>query len=104
VSKVHDEQPGLAGERTTLAWTRTALSFGAVGGVIVKDHVVIGLVVMAIAPAVWYVGRLTARDRTAQELDGRLRLITAVVVAVSIVAFVVAFLGRGTSLRAPLRM
>src|ERR1700684_2307193 len=53
-----DEDRGLARERTALAWTRTALSFGALGGVILKSHVIIGLIVLALVPVVWQVGRL----------------------------------------------
>ena len=41
--------PGLARERTSLAWTRTALSFGAVGGVVLKREVVAGLILLAVA-------------------------------------------------------
>jgi uncharacterized membrane protein YidH (DUF202 family) len=91
---VHDEHPGLARERTMLAWTRTALSFGAVGGAIVKSHVIIGLVVLAIAPVAWYLGRISSRNEVgaegvAEQLGGRLWLITAVVLVVSVVALIV---------------
>ena len=47
---------GLARERTSLAWTRTAISFAAVGGVVLKKDVVAGLVILAAVPAVWSVG------------------------------------------------
>ena len=40
-------QPGLARERTSLAWTRTAISFAAVGGVVLKRDVVPGLILLA---------------------------------------------------------
>lgn len=93
-----DEDRGLARERTALAWTRTALSFGAVGGVIVKSHVIIGLVVLGVAPVIWQLGRLTMQDPP-ERMAGRIKLITATLVAVSVLALVVAFLGRGTPLR-----
>ena len=34
--------PGLARARTSLAWTRTALSFAAVGGVVLKRDLIPG--------------------------------------------------------------
>jgi uncharacterized membrane protein YidH (DUF202 family) len=81
-----EADPGLARERTLLAWTRTALSFGAVGGVIVKSHVIAGLAVMAIAPVVWLLGRMTRIDPP----PARIRLITLTVVGVAIAALAVA--------------
>jgi uncharacterized membrane protein YidH (DUF202 family) len=76
--------PGLARERTSLAWTRTALSFAAVGGVVLKKDVIVGLVIMAAAPVVWRLGRLAHRR------PDRLKLVTAAIVAVALVALVVA--------------
>ena len=78
-----DGDPGLARARTSLAWTRTALSFAAVGGVVLKQDLIPGLLIMATAPAVWELGRL------AYHRPGRLRLVTATIVAVAIVALAV---------------
>ena len=75
--------PGLARERTALAWTRTAISFAAVGGVVLKREIIPGLVLLALAPAVWWLGRL------AYSRPGKFKLITATIVAVSLVAFVI---------------
>jgi uncharacterized membrane protein YidH (DUF202 family) len=82
-----DDDPGLARARTSLAWTRTALSFAAVGGVVLKEDLIPGLLIMAAAPAVWQLGRL------AHHLPGRLRLVTATIVAVAIVALAVTLIG-----------
>jgi uncharacterized membrane protein YidH (DUF202 family) len=79
-----DPDPGLARVRTSLAWTRTALSFAAVGGVTLKTDVIAGLLIMAAALVIWRLGRL------AHHLPGRLRLVTVAIVAVSVVALVVA--------------
>jgi uncharacterized membrane protein YidH (DUF202 family) len=80
-----DIDPGLARERTSLAWTRTAISFAAVGGVVLKKEVVPGLVLLFIAPVIWEVGRRAYRR------PGRLKIVTATIVAVCVVALVVAF-------------
>ena len=77
--------PGLARERTTLAWTRTAISFAAVGGVVLKRAVAPGLILLALAPAIYLVGRLAYRRQE------RLKLVTAMIVAVAVVALAVTF-------------
>ena len=78
-------EPGLARERTALAWTRTAISFAAVGGVVLKRAVVPGLILLALAPAIYLLGRL------AYGRPGKLKLVTATIVAVALVALVVSF-------------
>jgi uncharacterized membrane protein YidH (DUF202 family) len=80
-----DADPGLARVRTSLAWTRTALSFAAVGGVMLKEDVVPGLIILATALVIWRLGPL------AYHRPARLKLVTAAIVAVSAVALAVAF-------------
>ena len=79
------DQPGLAQERTALAWTRTAISFAAVGGVVLKRDLIPGLILLALAPAVWQLGRLAYRD------EEKLILLTATIVGVAVIALVVSF-------------
>jgi uncharacterized membrane protein YidH (DUF202 family) len=79
-----DRDPGLARERTALAWTRTAISFAAVAGVVLKAHLFPGLAIMCVVPVIWQLGRM-GLDR-----PGRLRLVTSAIVAVSAVALAVA--------------
>jgi len=76
---------GLARERTALAWTRTAISFAAVGGVVLKRAVVPGLILLALAPAIYLLGRL------AYGRPEKLKVVTATIVAVALVALVVSF-------------
>ncbi len=78
-----DGDPGLAQARTSLAWTRTALSFAAVGGVVLKKDLVAGLIIMAATPAIWQLGRL------AYHRPGRLKLVTATIVIIALVALAV---------------
>jgi uncharacterized membrane protein YidH (DUF202 family) len=75
--------PGLARERTVLAWTRTAISFAAVGGVVLKKEVVPGLILLALALAIYLVGRLAYRR------EQKLKLVTGTIVAVALIALVV---------------
>ena len=82
-----ESDPGLARARTSLAWTRTALSFAAVGGVVLKEDLIPALLIMAAAPVIWQLGRLD------HHLPGRLRLVTATIVVVSLVALAVAVVG-----------
>ena len=77
-----DGDPGLARARTSLAWTRTAISFAAVGGIMLKKDVVAGLVILAAAPVIWRLGRLDHQPN-------RLKLVTATIVAVSVIALAV---------------
>jgi uncharacterized membrane protein YidH (DUF202 family) len=79
-----EADPGLARVRTSLAWTRTALSFAAVGAVALRKDVIAGLLILATAPVIWWIGRL------AYHLPGRIRLVTATIVVVSLVALAVA--------------
>ena len=79
-----DVDPGLARVRTSLAWTRTALSFAAVGAVVLRKDIIAGLLILAIAPVIWRLGRLN------HHLPGRIRLVTATIVAVSLAALAVA--------------
>lgn len=79
-----DGDPGLARARTSLAWTRTALSFAAVGGAVLKSDLIPGLLMMAAAPAIWQLGRL------AHHFHGRLWLVTATIVVVAVLALAVA--------------
>jgi uncharacterized membrane protein YidH (DUF202 family) len=86
-----EEDRGLAHERTSLAWTRTALSFGAVGGVIVKSHAIVGLVVLGFAAVIWQLGRLTMREGVGPLLYRRMRAIVLAIVALAVIAVVVSF-------------
>ena len=83
--------PGLARERTSLAWGRTAISFAALGGAVLKASLIPGLVILLIAAAVWWIPRL--RKPGAQQLW----LITVSTVAVATLALVVALTSHGVS-------
>ena len=95
--------PGLAQERTSLAWTRTAIAFAALGGVVLKDNVVTGLVILAVAPVIWQLGRVT-RGGAAGPGDRlpvvpvvgatRLFIIACTIATVAVLCLVIAIFGR----------
>ena len=53
---IEDMDPGLARERTVLAWSRTGLSFLALGGALVRVGPLAGLTVLALGGMVWVLG------------------------------------------------
>ena len=93
-----ERDPGLARERTSLAWMRTALSFAAVGGVVLKANVITGLIILAIAPVIWRLGRVTRGKPADAGLATigatRLFVITVSIVAVSLLCLVIAIFGK----------
>ena len=97
-----EQDPGLARERTSLAWTRTAISFAALGGVVLKANVLSGLLVLAVAPVVWQLGRVSRSRAARTDLPTvgatRLFVIALTIVAVSLLCFLVAIFGRSTPL------
>ena len=61
---VEDADPTFAGQRTQLAWSRTGIAFMALGGAVIRDVPVAGVLVVALGVTVWvagYVERRTAR-------------------------------------------
>ena len=94
-----DVDPGLAAERTRLAWTRTAISFAAVGAAVLKSHLVAGLAVLGLAVAVWGLRRLFREPAVVASQRARLRAVTATVLAVAAVALALAFLAHPASWR-----
>lgn len=90
-----DLDPGLARERTRLAWARTAIAFGAVAGVLLRREPAIGLAVLVTVPLIWILGRLATRAGPPDVLPRRMLVVTVTVTLVAALAIVAAFLGRG---------
>ena len=87
--------PGLARERTELAWTRTAIAFVALGAAILRYRPVVGLPILAISAVVWRLGRPPGPARAGHARDRRPLLITVTTVGVSLAALALSFLGQG---------
>jgi uncharacterized membrane protein YidH (DUF202 family) len=93
-----ERDPGLARERTTLAWTRTAISFAALGAAVLKANWISGLVILAVAPVIWQLGRVTRGQAAGPRLPAvgapRLFAITVSIIAVALICLVVAVWGK----------
>jgi uncharacterized membrane protein YidH (DUF202 family) len=89
--------PGLSRARTSLAWTRTALAFTAIGGVILRRDLAAGFVVLALSGLVWVVGRLALVPGQVRARPGRLLVITLAVTGVALVALMLAVFGPQTA-------
>jgi len=83
---MEDLDPGLARERTELAWRRTAISYAALGAALLKASPAVGALVLAASGLIWGAGRQARRRR--------LLLVTVAVTSVSIGALVLALLAR----------
>jgi len=86
---IEDADPGLAAERTELAWTRTAISFAAVGAALLRRHPLAGMPVLALSLLIWQLGRLPGSRGTGRAHTRRLQLITAGVTGIALAALVI---------------
>ena len=92
-----DRDPGLARERTRLAWARTAIAFAAVGATMLKRQPVAGLIVLALTPVVWALGHVASQQIGSKPHVRRLLLVTVIVTIVAALAVAVAVLSPGPS-------
>jgi uncharacterized membrane protein YidH (DUF202 family) len=91
--KATDPDPGLARARTALAWTRTAISFAALGMVILKSNRYVGIPVVALAAVIWPLGRMARAPRSGRSRSRHMLLIAVAVTGVSLVALVLSLIG-----------
>ena len=98
-----ERDSGLARERTSLSWTRTAIAFAAVGGTVLKENLATGLIILVIAPVIWQLGRVSRRaipgadggpPAMAEVSATRLFFITVSIVGVALLCLILAILGR----------
>jgi uncharacterized membrane protein YidH (DUF202 family) len=91
-------EAGAAHERTSLAWVRTALSFAALGGAMLKVNVITGLIILAVGPVIWQLGRVSRGGEQGAGLPAigatRLFIIAVSIVAVALLCLIVAIFGK----------
>jgi uncharacterized membrane protein YidH (DUF202 family) len=93
-----ERDPGLARERTSLAWLRTAISFAALGGVLLKTNILTGAIIIAMAPVVWQLGRVSRSRSGPADLP---RVGAAQLFYMTIAILVVALLALGVAIFGP---
>ena len=87
---IEETDPGLARQRTNMAWTRTAIAFVAAGAAILKTRPVPGLIVLALGATTWAVTRFFPGPGTDDGSRPRqLMLVTAAVTLVALVCLVI---------------
>jgi uncharacterized membrane protein YidH (DUF202 family) len=96
---IEDRDPGLARERTDLAWTRTAIAFVALGAIMLHSSAV-GLAVIAAGAGIWALGQLSARPAppgVRRRLSHRrtVQLVTAATTLTAVLALVLALVAPG---------
>ena len=94
-----DLSPGTAAERTRLAWERTAIAFGAVGLAMLRGEPVAGLIVLAVTPVIWALGRYVSATAPPEARSRRLLVVAVAVTGVAVLAAVTALLGHGAPVR-----
>ena len=94
-----DLSPGAAAERTGLAWGRTAIAFGAVGLEMLRCAPVAGLLVLAVTPLIWALGRYITAKTPLDVRSRRLLLVTVAVTGVAVLAAVTVLLSPGGPVR-----
>jgi len=89
---IEDADPGLARERTKLAWTRSSVSFAAIGVLILKARPLIGAPVLLLSAAVWSIGLVRRTPSRAGVAPKRVLFVAICVLAVAIVALTLALI------------
>jgi uncharacterized membrane protein YidH (DUF202 family) len=102
VDDIEDRDPGLARERSDLAWTRTAISFVALGAVMLHSNALAGLLVIVTGVMAWSLGQLSARtpavNRTWAHRRRVARSVTTATTLVALLALALAILTPDTGL------
>ncbi len=95
---IEDADPGLARARTGLAWTRSSISFAAIGVAILKFRPVIGVPVLILSAVIWSIGRMPRTRGPAGEAPRRVLTVAVSVTVVALTALALAFAGHSKGL------
>jgi len=89
--------PGLARERTSLAWTRTVIGFAAIGAALLHKSVTAGVAVLVLSGVVQACGRLGRPGEAGQARSGPLLIIALAVAGIALAALAIAVFGPPSS-------
>jgi uncharacterized membrane protein YidH (DUF202 family) len=89
---------GLARARTRLAWTRSAISFAAIGVAILKARPLIGAPLLVVSVVVWAIGWMPHSpgphfDNVEAVARRRAAAVTAAIIVVALAALAITLLG-----------
>jgi hypothetical protein len=81
--------PGLSGARTSLAWTRSAIAFAAIGAAITKTRPVVGAPLLLFSAVIWLIGRSRRTPGLAGLAPRRVLTVAVSVTVVAIAALII---------------
>jgi uncharacterized membrane protein YidH (DUF202 family) len=93
-----DADPGLARQRTRLAWVRTTIAFAALGGAVLKTNIPAGIAVLAMTPLVILTGHLSTHSVPGRPRPGHVLMTAVAITAVAVGVLILVLLGHGRSL------
>jgi uncharacterized membrane protein YidH (DUF202 family) len=93
---LEDADPVLARERTELAWTRTAISFAALGIAILRSRPAAGVPVLIFSAVIWRIGRLSRAPGQSRAAARRVLLTTVAITAMALAALLITVVGPGS--------
>jgi uncharacterized membrane protein YidH (DUF202 family) len=93
-----DVDPGLARQRTRLAWIRTTIAFAALGGAVLKTNIPAGIAVLAMTPLVALTGHMSRDSASGRARPGHLLVTAAAITAVAVGVLILVLLDHGRSL------
>jgi len=84
--------PGLARERTSLAWTRSAIAFAAIGAATAKTRPLVGAPLLAFSAVIWVIGRSRRTPERAGLAPRRVLTVAISVTVVAVAALIIALI------------
>lgn len=90
---IEDADPGLARERTKLAWTRSSVSFAAIGVLILKTRPLIGAPLLILSAVIWSIGLMRRTPGRAGVAPKRVLFVAICVMVVGVVALTLTLAG-----------
>ncbi len=99
IEDLEDADPGLARERTGLAWTRSSISFAALGAAILKFRPAVGVPLLILSAAIWSLGRMPRTPGLAGAAPRRVLTVAISVNVVALIALIITLAGHSGGLR-----